>query len=67
MSNNSINAFNNIGEAGAIRAGAQWVDITAVSRSDQPELVADDGLHPSGAQYQAWVDLIVPVALQAVG
>ena len=62
-----IDAFNSVGEDGAIRAGAHWVDITAVSRSDEPGLVADYGLHPSGAQYQAWVDLILPVALQALG
>ena len=24
-------------------------------------LVADDGLHPSGAQYRRWVDAIAPV------
>jgi len=62
-----IDAFNDVGEAGAIRAGTHWVDITAISRSGQPELAADDGLHPSGAQYQEWVSLILPVALQAVG
>jgi lysophospholipase L1-like esterase len=62
-----IDAFNTVGENGATRAGAHWVDITDVSRSDEPGLVADDGLHPSGAQYQAWVNLILPVALQAMG
>ncbi len=62
-----IDAFNSVGEEEAIRVGAHWVDITAVSRSDEPGLVAGDGLHPSGAQYQAWVDLILPVALQALG
>ena len=28
---------------------------------DDPSLVADDGLHPSGAQYRRWVDVIAPV------
>jgi acyl-CoA thioesterase I len=28
---------------------------------DDPSLVADDGLHPSGAQYSLWVDAIEPV------
>jgi lysophospholipase L1-like esterase len=28
---------------------------------DDPELVADDGLHPSGEQYRRWVDSIAPV------
>lgn len=29
--------------------------------ADDPSLVADDGLHPSGAQYRLWVDAIAPV------
>jgi lysophospholipase L1-like esterase len=29
--------------------------------TDDPSLVADDGLHPSGAQYRLWVDAIEPV------
>jgi lysophospholipase L1-like esterase len=28
---------------------------------DDPAMVADDGLHPSGAQYARWVDAIEPV------
>ena len=31
------------------------------SAADDPALVADDGLHPSGAQYARWVDAIEPV------
>jgi lysophospholipase L1-like esterase len=27
---------------------------------DEPSLVADDGLHPSGVQYRLWVDRIAP-------
>ena len=27
---------------------------------DDPSLVADDGLHPSGSQYAAWVEAILP-------
>lgn len=29
--------------------------------AEQPSLVASDGLHPSGAQYDQWVDAIAPV------
>jgi lysophospholipase L1-like esterase len=29
--------------------------------SDEPDLVAEDGLHPSGEQYRRWVDAIAPV------
>ena len=28
---------------------------------DEPSLVADDGLHPSAAQYRLWVDRIAPL------
>ncbi len=31
---------------------------------EDPSLVADDGLHPSGAQYRRWVDVIEPVVRQ---
>ena len=38
-----------------------FYNITPISRmgNDDPELVADDGLHPSGKQYQLWVDLFL--------
>jgi lysophospholipase L1-like esterase len=42
------------------------VDITAVSRGDDPALVAGDKLHPSGKQYTEWVRLIAPVAREAL-
>jgi lysophospholipase L1-like esterase len=44
--------------------GAAFVpDIFEISQeaSVDPSLVADDGLHPSGAQYARWVDAIEPV------
>jgi acyl-CoA thioesterase I len=28
---------------------------------DDPSLVADDGLHPSGSQYSLWVDAVEPI------
>jgi len=34
---------------------------------DDPSLVADDGLHPSGAQYALWVDRILPVVEELIG
>jgi acyl-CoA thioesterase-1 len=38
-------------------------EIFEISRqvTDDPSLVADDGLHPSGAQYRLWVEAIEPV------
>ena len=47
----------------AAERGIAFVDIFELSRraASQRELVADDGLHPSGAQYALWVDSIAPV------
>ena len=43
--------------------GIAWVDIHDLSlrAADDPSLVADDGLHPSVAQYALWVERIAPV------
>lgn len=64
-----IDAFNAIGREETKRAGARFVDITPISRRvvAEPELVAKDGLHPSGAMYEEWTRLILPVALEALG
>lgn len=42
--------------------GVRFFDITEISRlaKDDPELVASDGLHPSGKMYTEWVKLILP-------
>jgi lysophospholipase L1-like esterase len=63
-----IDAFNAINRTETERMGAHYVDITPISRQAQtnPELTAEDGLHPSGQMYAAWVELVLPVARQAV-
>jgi len=60
-----LDAYNAIAETESARVGARWVDITALSRQ-HASLVADDGLHPSAAQYTLWVDAILPVAEKAL-
>lgn len=60
-----LDVYNAIACDETSRAGARWVNITTLSRS-HAELVADDGLHPSAAQYTLWVDAIAPVAAQAL-
>lgn len=60
-----LDAYDAIARAETARANAHWVDITAVSR-EHPELLADDGLHPSAAQYALWVDLIAPAVRAAL-
>jgi lysophospholipase L1-like esterase len=49
-------------------AGIAYVNITPISRRglEEPNLVASDGLHPSGRQYAKWVKLILPEAVKVV-
>lgn len=55
-----IDAFNAVCQSTAAARQILFVDVTEVSRtaSTQPGLVADDGLHPSGAQYALWAKQI---------
>ena len=47
----------------AAARGVAWVDIFDISQeaAEDRSLVADDGLHPSGAQYGRWVERIAPI------
>ena len=49
--------------------GIAFVDIFDLSlrAGDDRSLVADDGLHPSGAQYGLWVERIAPVVAGLIG
>ena len=60
-----VDAFNAIAREQAGRAGAHFVDITPISRR-HPDLLADDGLHPSAAQYALWLTAIVPIVCAAL-
>jgi lysophospholipase L1-like esterase len=64
-----IDAYNQIIRAEASQAGTRYVDITAKSRLlvRQDSMLASDELHPSGQQYAAWLELIFPEALAALG
>ena len=59
-----IDQFNLVALEETRRVGAVFVDVTGISRlaADQPNLIAFDGLHPSGDMYSQWVDLILPAA-----
>lgn len=63
-----IGAYNAKAESIVRQLGAHWVDVTEPSRAmlTDASLVATDGLHPTGAMYRRWADLIVPVAEQAL-
>jgi lysophospholipase L1-like esterase len=60
-----LDAYNALARAETERVGARFVDITGISRR-HPELLADDGLHPSAAQYALWVEAIEPAARAAL-
>jgi lysophospholipase L1-like esterase len=53
----------------AAERGIAFVDIFELSRRAGAErgLVAADGLHPSGAQYELWVDAVAPVVERLLG
>lgn len=59
----AIASFNAIEQELAGSRGIAFVDITGMANlvTEDPELVAYDGLHPSGKQYSGWVALIAPV------
>lgn len=58
-----IGELNRIAKRAAVATGAGWADISVIAdRADrEPGLIAAYGLHPSGAQYAAWVEQIAPV------
>lgn len=61
-----IDAFNAWLRARAEAAGAAWVDVTPISRcmSDDPALVAADGLHPGGEIHRRWANAVAPAAIR---
>jgi lysophospholipase L1-like esterase len=61
----SIDRFNAINKELTAKANAVYVDITPISR-DRRDLIADDGLHPSGAMYGKWVEAALPAAKAAI-
>jgi lysophospholipase L1-like esterase len=60
-----IDAYNAVAREEVRRAGARWVDVTALSRAHPDELTSD-GLHPSAAQYARWAEAALPDARAAV-
>ena len=65
-----IDTYNRVKREEAERLGVHFVDITDISREAglddsklpaEKRLLADDGLHPSGAMYQRWVERMLPI------
>jgi lysophospholipase L1-like esterase len=52
-----LNKFNEVNKRISQSEGVAWYHITDISREGlkDPELVASDGLHPSGKMYGLWV------------
>ncbi len=58
-----IDQFNAINKQISTAAGVNYLDITGISRQakNDPDLIASDGLHPSGKMYSEWVKLLEPM------
>jgi lysophospholipase L1-like esterase len=56
-----IEQYNALNRKVAEKYGITYLDITPISRQglDNPEMLANDGLHPSGQMYKLWVDMIM--------
>jgi lysophospholipase L1-like esterase len=56
-----LDQFNAVNKSIAERLSIKYFNITDISRRGlaEPDLVANDGLHPSGNMYTEWVDLIL--------
>ena len=63
-----LDAYNAVNREEAARRGVAWADVAAISRKagDAADQLADDGLHPSAKQYDAWLTAIEPRARQAL-
>ncbi|MCP9764047.1 SGNH/GDSL hydrolase family protein [Lacihabitans soyangensis] len=61
-----IDLFNAIKKEETEKRGILFIDITPISRQalNDPSLIAEDGLHPSGKMYQLWTEKIVPELLK---
>lgn len=64
-----IDTFNAINRTEAELRGVAYVDVTPVSRQAtfDPELIAGDGLHPSGKMYAEWAEMAFAAAHEALG
>lgn len=57
----AIDEFNTVNKSITDKLGVKYFNITDISRRGlkEPDLVATDGLHPSGKMYTEWVELIL--------
>ncbi|RAV97966.1 GDSL-type esterase/lipase family protein [Pseudochryseolinea flava] len=57
----AIDQFNAVNQSIAQKMGVKYFNITSISRRglSEPDLVANDGLHPSSKMYTEWAELIL--------
>ncbi len=62
----AINQFNKVNQSITNQLEVKYISITDISRHglDQPDLVADDGLHPSGKMYSMWAERILQTLIK---
>jgi len=63
-----IDLFNDVNKKISIAAAVNYVNITEFTRQglQDPSLVANDGLHPSGKMYEWWAKKIAPSILSKI-
>ena len=56
----AINEYNAVNKDVSATYSVHYIDITPGTRkaAEDPELVAEDGLHPSGKEYAIWAELV---------
>src|SRR5690606_9525021 len=61
-----LDAYNEAARGLCEAGGVAFVDITRISRDrgGEVDMLADDGLHPSAAQYARWTEAALPVATE---
>lgn len=63
-----IDQYNAANKAISETYGVRYIDVTGISRQGiaSPDLVANDGLHPSALQYTRWVKVMMPVVREVL-
>ncbi|HEX8334533.1 MAG TPA: SGNH/GDSL hydrolase family protein [Segetibacter sp.] len=58
-----IDLFNMINKEITLKNNIKYLDITPSTREaeNDPSLIADDGLHPSGKEYKKWAERLAPM------
>ena len=61
-----LDAYNAAIAAECAAQGVRWIDITAIYRAHgaHPDMLANDGLHPSAAMYRRWTEAALPTVLE---